>query len=250
MNLLRLRLGHNEIDPRFIHCYFLSGQFRSAVRQNVGHAVNQVSINQKNLSIISVLVAPLAEQKRIVAQVETLLARVQAARQRLARVPTLLKRFRQAILAAACNGRLTADWRESHVLAKSVNDVLAKISTRATSLKTRRGVPEQVPISETVADWDVPVSWTIASTANLLRMGGLEDVKDGNHGANHPKVSEFTDVGMPFVTAAQVNDYRIDYENAYKVSGKALDRLRVGFAKSGDVIYTHKGSVGRVAVAD
>ena len=55
---------------------------------------------------------PLAEQRRIVAQVEALLARVQAARERLAKVPALLKRFRQSVLAAACSGQLTEDWRE------------------------------------------------------------------------------------------------------------------------------------------
>jgi type I restriction enzyme S subunit len=54
---------------------------------------------------------PLAEQKRIVAKVEQLLAKVDAARQRLAKAPALLKRFRQSVLAAACSGQLTAEWR-------------------------------------------------------------------------------------------------------------------------------------------
>ena len=54
---------------------------------------------------------PLAEQKRIVAKVEVLLARVNATRDRLARMPEILKRFRQSVLTAACSGRLTEDWR-------------------------------------------------------------------------------------------------------------------------------------------
>ena len=56
--------------------------------------------------------APVDEQKRIVAKVEELLARVNATKERLAKVSMILKRFRQAVLAAACSGRLTADWRE------------------------------------------------------------------------------------------------------------------------------------------
>jgi type I restriction enzyme S subunit len=55
---------------------------------------------------------PLNEQRRIVAKLETLLGKVDASQQRLAKTPVLLKRFRQAVLAAACSGRLTADWRE------------------------------------------------------------------------------------------------------------------------------------------
>jgi len=43
----------------------------------------------------------------MVAKVEELLARVNAARARLAHVPALLKRFRQSVLAAACSGQLT-----------------------------------------------------------------------------------------------------------------------------------------------
>lgn len=62
---------------------------------------------------LEVPLPPLAEQKRIVAKVENLLARVNAARDRLAPVPAILKRFRQSVLAAACSGRLTADWRDS-----------------------------------------------------------------------------------------------------------------------------------------
>ena len=63
-------------------------------------------------------IPPLVEQRRIAAKVEALLAQVNAARERLAKVPLMLKRFRQAVLAAACSGRLTAEWRESHAPAR------------------------------------------------------------------------------------------------------------------------------------
>ncbi len=71
-------------------------------------------ISRRNLASVFLPVPPLAEQKRIVAKVEQLLASVNAARERLALVPTILKRFHQAVLAAACSGRLTADWREAN----------------------------------------------------------------------------------------------------------------------------------------
>ncbi len=55
-----------------------------------------------------------AEQKRISLQVSVLLAQVNRASNHLSRVPTILKRFRHAVLAAACSGRLTEDWREAN----------------------------------------------------------------------------------------------------------------------------------------
>lgn len=58
------------------------------------------------------VVAPAVTQQRIADKLDTVLARVDACRARLARVALLLKRFRQSVLAAAMSGRLTEDWRE------------------------------------------------------------------------------------------------------------------------------------------
>ncbi|MFN0145943.1 MAG: restriction endonuclease subunit S [Dehalococcoidia bacterium] len=69
------------------------------------------AISRKNLDAITIPLPPLAEQRRIAERVDALLAQVDAVRARLARATTLLKRFRQSVLAAACSGRLTEDWR-------------------------------------------------------------------------------------------------------------------------------------------
>ena len=111
MNLLRLRLSHSSLHPRFLYSVMQGSSFREGVRDRVGRAVNQVSINQKRLSEVPLPIAPLAEQPRIVAKLEELSKRVNSARNHLSRVPSILKRFRQAVLAAACSGRLTEDWR-------------------------------------------------------------------------------------------------------------------------------------------
>ena len=72
-------------------------------------------INQEIFWDLRVPVAPIEEQHRIVAKLEILLAKVEACQKRLNKIPTLLKRFRQSVLAAACSGRLTADWHEVHI---------------------------------------------------------------------------------------------------------------------------------------
>ena len=74
--------------------------------------------------------APLAEQRRIVAKLETLLGKVDASQQRLAKIPVLLKRFRQSVLAAACSGRLTADWREENPDAGSAVQLLHGLNAK------------------------------------------------------------------------------------------------------------------------
>ncbi len=56
---------------------------------------------------------PLAEQRQIVAKVEMVLVNVNATRARLAKVSTLLKRFRRSVYNAASSGQLTAQWKEA-----------------------------------------------------------------------------------------------------------------------------------------
>jgi len=74
--------------------------------------------------------APLAEQKRIADKLDSVLARVDACRDRLDRIPALLKRFRQAVLAAATSGRLTEDWRvQEEVATWDQSETLGSVGT-------------------------------------------------------------------------------------------------------------------------
>jgi type I restriction enzyme, S subunit len=78
------------------------------------NGTTRLKLTQGSMNEIPVLLPPLNEQRRIVAKLEELLASVDSSQQRLAKIPVILKRFRQAVLAAACSGRLTADWREEN----------------------------------------------------------------------------------------------------------------------------------------
>ena len=72
--------------------------------------------------------APLNEQKRIADKLDTLLARVDSCQSHLERVPQILKRFRQSVLAAATSGRLTEEWREERAVnAEWVNCFLGDV---------------------------------------------------------------------------------------------------------------------------
>ena len=55
--------------------------------------------------------ASLEEQKQIANKLDELLAQVDSIKTRLDAIPTILKRFRQSVLAAATSGELTREWR-------------------------------------------------------------------------------------------------------------------------------------------
>jgi type I restriction enzyme S subunit len=90
------------------------------------YGVTRQALTKGQILDFEIPLPPLAEQRRIVAKVEEVLARVNAARERLAKVPAILKRFRQSVLAAACSGRLTAEWREHRCL-EDASSLVARI---------------------------------------------------------------------------------------------------------------------------
>jgi type I restriction enzyme, S subunit len=68
-------------------------------------------IAKDDIEQITLRVPPKAEQTRIVASLDKLLATIDVSQRRLTVVSSILKRFRQSVLAAACSGRLTSGWR-------------------------------------------------------------------------------------------------------------------------------------------
>jgi len=70
------------------------------------------------------------EQLRIVGRLEYLLGKLSIAYGRLDKIPTLLKRFRQSVLSAVCDGRLTADWRMRKDLGEWENKPLKELCSR------------------------------------------------------------------------------------------------------------------------
>lgn len=238
-----LRPSRDEVSAKYLLALVKSHDFLRKGVENMTGAVGLRRVPKQFVENYPVPVPPTAEQTRIAAKLDELLAQVDTLKARIDSIPALLKRFRQSVLAAAVSGRLTEAWRKKYA------ESPINLEALPNSKKTRRGVPETVKFPEVLKALQSPETWIWASAAKLLKKGLFIDLKDGNHGANHPKTSEFTAEGLPFITAANVsNSGVIDYLNAPKVSGKVLEKLRVGFAEPDDVIFTHKGTVGRVAL--
>lgn len=92
-------------------------------------------ISKEMLADLSIAIPPLREQERIADKLDTVLARLDACRDRLADVAPLLKRFRQSVLAAATSGRLTKDWRsnqDANWPTEPAADVCAKVQSGGT----------------------------------------------------------------------------------------------------------------------
>ncbi len=90
--------------------------------------------------------------------------------------------------------------------------------------------------------------WVHTSIGNVVENRILSKPLDGNHGEIHPKKSDFVKSGIPFVMASDLIDGNVDQENCNFISKSQADSLRKGFAIDGDVLLSHKGTIGRTAV--
>lgn len=86
----------------------------------------------------------------------------------------------------------------------------------------------------------------VATVSSLQEAGALL-VEDGNHGEYRPRRDEFVVDGVAFVRAADISGGFVDFERADAIDEVALERLRKGIGLPGDILLTHKGTVGRVA---
>jgi type I restriction enzyme S subunit len=74
-------------------------------------------------------------------------------------------------------------------------------------------------------------------------------VQDGNHGEYRPRADEFATTGVAFIRAADMADGRVLFESAAKINDVAFNRITKGIGQPGDVLLSHKGTVGKVAIA-
>src|SRR3990172_4393462 len=87
--------------------------------------------------------------------------------------------------------------------------------------------------------------WRTATVAELQHEGVLL-VEDGNHGEYRPRPDEFVDTGVAFIRAADMDACRVLFESAARINEKARKRITKGIGARGDVLLSHKGTVGKV----
>jgi type I restriction enzyme S subunit len=77
----------------------------------------------------------------------------------------------------------------------------------------------------------------------------LVALKDGNHGEQYPRRSEFVRTGTPYLSASSISDDGdIDLASCPCLSEERSRLMRIPPAQGGDVILTHNASIGKVGI--
>lgn len=200
----------SDIDTKF-HFYLVQ-QFLADLRRQT-HGSGLVHVTKSDFTDTLVSVPPLAEQFRIAAAIDLLASCVREARDHLSRIPAILKRFRQAVLAAACSGKLTEDWRES---------------TDTAAFRFPVSVCDRLDESQLP---ELPDKW-LWTTVGALAAHEKNAITDGPFGSNL-KTEHYTQSGPRVIRLQNIAAYRfVDVQT--HVSPEHFEKLTKHRISAGD----------------
>jgi type I restriction enzyme, S subunit len=248
--LIRIRPALS-VDSRYLAAFTQSPDYWEQITE-VKKGTAQPGANASILGAIELPLAPLNEQRRIVAKLEDLLARSRRAKDALDAIPPLLEKLRQSILAAAFRGDLTADWRAKNPDVEPAEELLKRIrierrkkweeaefaKLRAKGKapaddrwKAKYKEPEPVDASELP---ELPEGWCWATWELAtweLTVGHVGSTTD-----------HYRELGVPFIRSQNVRPMRFSREGLRWISGefdRTLDKSRL---YGGEVLIVRVGA--------
>jgi type I restriction enzyme S subunit len=129
------------------------------------------SLSRDIYSVVAIPLAPLPEQRRLVAQIDDLFAEIAEGEAALERARQGLDTWRRALLKAAVTGELTRDWRQANRPAETGGDLLARISAE---LQTSPAISRRTRGSNSSEQLDIkplpqlPEGWAWASLHEII----------------------------------------------------------------------------------
>ncbi|MBS4636465.1 MULTISPECIES: restriction endonuclease subunit S [Aeromonas] len=107
-----LRPHCSDISQKLLFALIKTHAFMQEGATNMTGAVGLRRVPKSFVETFPIVLPPAAEQKEIADRLDILLAQVEATQARLARIPDIIKQFRQSVQAAAVSGKLTEEWRK------------------------------------------------------------------------------------------------------------------------------------------
>jgi restriction endonuclease S subunit len=220
-HMTRLRVDVSRLDPKYtalrLHQAWRDGWF--AARCN--NHVSQASISRTVLKSFEIAVPPLDVQRQISSLSAAADILASSSSGHLAVADRAIVRFRQAVLAAACTGRLTTDWRGR--------------SKEATLDGEGQSSREPWP--------EIPATWSWDAVEGLLR-----DKRGLSYGILKPGTLDPHGVPMVRVMDISEEERRIRVEQVVRVSPDVAHDYARTRLEPDDIVLAVMATVGRSAV--
>ena len=81
-----------------------------------------------------------------------------------------------------------------------------------------------------------------------VELGNACHFENGDRGKNYPSQSAFIDVGIPFISAKDLDNNLINQDELKYISEETYNRLSSGKLKPNDILFCLRGSLGKFAI--
>jgi type I restriction enzyme S subunit len=183
------------IDPRYLFNWIKSPRIQLDIESLSTGTTNQVELSKAKVLDTTIPLAPLNEQIRIADKLDSMLAKVDAAQTRLDKIPNILKRFRQSVLAAATSGELTKEWREENYHLAVTSDEVEQLWINHYKSNDMKYKKSSFPQTDKEID-DLPEEWL------STRLGDACDVFVGSTPSR--KNIDYWEGEIPWVSSSEV----------------------------------------------
>ena len=211
-----------RVLPAFLAAYLAAPQIQDSIAIG-NYGVTREALTKSQILEVPVPVPDIPEQEVIVSHLDSIgskrlsaLAHIELARQ-------AIRRFRRAVLSAACSGRLTSDWREENGQQPALH----------LAMEARKRPRQFSSIHNYNLD-ELPDGWSWAQVDDLLPKGGIFD---GPFGSNL-KTSDYTDAGARVVRLENIGHLRFIGEKRTYVSLEKYRQLLKHEVGPGDIMFS------------
>lgn len=222
---IQLRPFKNTINSKFV-LYYLKSELFNVQKDLLASGTTQVAINDENAKKITFPLPPLPEQNRIVAKLDTLFFQLETIKTSMAKIPLLLKDFRQQVLTQAVTGKLTEEWRKGKELGDS-KELLSKIKEYYSSNKRWKEINIK---SEDYLD--IPATWQKSF------IGNVADVSNGSTPSR--KESSYWNGHIAWIGSAFIQNNRIQIVNEF-ITDEGFKNSSVRLLPKGTVLIAMIG---------
>lgn len=191
-----------DVDVKYLY-YALRRYEREILHTCCKAGTTVQSIEFPRLKDFPIPIAPLSEQRRIVARIEELFSRLDAGVAALRKAKAQLQRYRRSVLAAAVTGQLTQAWREQHPDTEPASVLLERVlKQRREKWRGRGKYKEPQRIGE--LELDLPSTWATTNIDSLI--SGIEAGKNFKCEERPPMGGETGLVKISAVTWGKFNE--------------------------------------------
>ncbi|HAT1815649.1 restriction endonuclease subunit S [Legionella pneumophila serogroup 1] len=266
-NFFRLIRPSSEVNSRYLNLYLQSFYKSGKISEYQAGSNNLRNLKFNDYAQIEVPIAPLNEQKRIIAKIEELFSELDNGIAALKTAREQLKVYRQAILKHAFEGKLTAKWREEHaVKLETPEQLLARIQEERDARYQQQLKEWKIAVNE----WETkgkegkkPRKPKLPTKSRIIHNEYLPKLPEGWFWFDLASIMETVQIGpfgsllhkadyvanaIPLINPSHIKNHKIVPDWNLTITEEKLSELTKYIMHENDIVIGRRGEMGRCAV--